>query len=125
MAGPRSKEFLERFRARQAVADRVSAAIERAEETQDRHARLLLDIDARIRSMPPINVVPATDLPAPDPNELTLMIRMAEVRERRAERRRENRERKLARQRARDVAAKTPKVNTTDAFAPKRKLDID
>lgn len=138
MANPRTREFFTRYQER--LQDvRASAALEGREVTRaeldaarddtvreaqqevERHDRLLEDIDHRIRNMPPIRVVPMSEVPSPDPNELNLAMRMAAVRETRRRRRLEQRE-AIQRGNARTEAVK---VDTSDSFAPKRKLDIE
>jgi hypothetical protein len=89
--------------------------------------RLMQDIDERIRNMPPIPIVPAADAPAPDPNEVRNQARMEAIRMRRDLQRRENQLRAERRQRVREAAqqARASQRNTTQSFAPKRKLDLD
>ena len=133
MSNPRAKEFYSRFNQRLAQVlhqqnpARTSITAEEygraVAEVMSEHDRLIADVDARIRAMPPLPVH-SEDVPV-DPNELNLTMRMAAVREARRQRREELAGRREARRRSREARANTPKVDTTETFAPKRKLDIE
>lgn len=133
MSNQRAKEFHQRFQERLCEVVRrdypnrttlTGDELNRATvEALSIHDRLIAEIDESIRRMPPIEIDPDV-IPSPDPNELNLSLRMEAQRELRRQRREEKRLQREAMERGnRAVAAK--KVDTTEAFVPKRKLDID